>query len=235
MKINVCGVAFDDLDAQGAVDRVMGDRNGRFFVATPNALMLQRCEREPALRELLNAASIVLPDGMGVLRAAQRQGTPFRGRAAGIDFGERLLEAASRSGARVFLLGGEEGVAPMAAERLAARYNGLRICGSYWGYFEKYGVENQSVVSMIRACRPEILFVCFGFPTQERWILENLPLLPSVRVAAGLGGSLDVWSGQKRRAPERWQAMGMEWAWRMLHEPSRMRQLPELWRFYRGK
>ena len=235
MKINVCGVAFDDLDVDGAVKRVMGCGEGQLFVATPNALMLQRCEREPTLRELLNAASLVLPDGMGVVRAAQRQGTPFRGRAAGIDFGERLLEAAARSGSRVFLLGGEDGVAPTAAERLAARYQGLQICGSYWGYFEKYGVENQSVIGMIRACRPEILFVCLGFPTQERWIVENLPLLPSVRVAAGLGGSLDVWSGRTRRAPERWQTMGMEWAWRMLHEPRRLRQLPELWRFYRGK
>ncbi len=232
MKINVCGVAFDDLDTRGAVERVMRERDSRFLIVTPNALMLERCEREPALRELLNSASLVLPDGAGVLRAARRQGTPFRGRAAGIDFGEALLEAASRNGDRVFLLGGEDGVAQRAAGKLISRYSGLRICGCYWGYFEKSGIENQNVLSFIRACCPDILFVCFGFPIQERWLAENLPFLPSVRVAAGLGGSLDVWAGQKRRAPERWQAMGMEWAWRMMQEPNRLRQIPDLWRFY---
>jgi len=176
---------------------------------------------------------MILPDGAGVVMVARRCGTPLRGRVAGIEFGERLMEAAARRGDRVFLLGGEDGIAPRAAETLCARHSGLRICGCYWGYFDKQGDENRRVLGMIRACRPDILLVCFGFPLQEQWIHENLSFLPSVRIVAGLGGSLDVWAGKARRAPIGWQHIGMEWAWRMMREPERFRHLPALLRFTR--
>ena len=87
------------------------------------------------------------------------------------------------------------------------------------------------VFGIINACKPSILLVCFGFPIQEQWIRENIGLLPSVRIAVGLGGSLDVWAGRVRRAPVAFRAVRMEWAWRMMQEPSRLRQLPALFRF----
>lgn len=221
---------FDNLTTAEAVREAMrGEEACRVY--TPNALMLRACAENPAYVELLNSASMVLPDGSGVLLAAKRQGTPLRERVAGISFGEALLSEAARRGDRVFLLGGRDGVAPRAAERLQKRYSGLVICGTYWGYFEKDGEENRRVLGMIRACRPEILLVCFGFPIQEIWIRENLPRLPSVRVAAGLGGSLDVWAGDVRRAPVFVQRRGLEWAWRMVAEPKRLTQLPEILRF----
>ena len=231
MKINICGVAFDDLTLEEAVREAMREGGEACRVCTPNALMLQACRKIPAYADLLNSSSLILPDGQAVLRAAKKQGTPLRQRVAGIDFGERLLEESARRGYRVFLLGGKDGVAPQAAERLSQRYPGLRVCGCYWGYFEKDGEENRRVLGMLRACHPDILLVCMGFPTQERWIRENLPMLPTVKVAAGLGGSLDVWSGAKKRAPKSWQDHGMEWAWRMLHEPKRLKELPDLIRF----
>ncbi len=231
MKISVCGVEFDDLSAEEAVRRALRSSDSPCWVVTPNARMLDSCQRHPEERGLLNAASLVLPDGWGVVRAAKRQGTPFHGRTAGIDFGERLLEAAAKRGDRVFLLGGRDGVASSAAERLCERFPGLCVCGCYWGYFEKDGEENRALLGWIRACRPDILLACMGYPTQERWLRDNLPSLPSVKVAAGLGGSLDVWSGSVKRAPKYWQEHGMEWAWRMLNQPSRVRELPSLVRF----
>ena len=93
--------------------------------------------------------------------------------------------------------------------------------------------ETGRVLGMIRACRPDILLVCLGFPVQETWMRENLPFLPSVRIAAGLGGSLDVWAGKRSRAPQFMQTHGMEWAWRMAQSPSKLRQLPALFRFTR--
>ena len=84
------------------------------------------------------------------------------------------------------------------------------------------------VISHIRACRPHILFVCLGFPLQERWIVDNLHLLEDIQVIAGLGGSLDVWSGRLRRAPALLSGMGLEWAWRMMRQPRRMVALPQM-------
>ena len=235
MKIEIHGIKFDDIDMQAAVRYAMQAATTEpCWVATPNALMLRSCREHPERRELLNAASLVLPDGAGVLLAAKKQGTPLSCRITGIDFAEALLSAAAARGDRVFLLGGRDGVAPVAAENLMKKHPSLCVCGSYWGYFEKQGEENRRVLGIIRACRPDILLVCFGFPIQEAWIRENLPHLPSVKVAAGLGGSLDVWAGKATRAPLRWQKSGMEWAWRMLHEPRRVRDLPALLSFYRS-
>ena len=230
MKITVGGVAFDNLTLAEAVKTVM--RGGETFrVYTPNALMLEACREHPQYVDLLNSASLVLADGAGVLAAAKRQGTPLRQRIAGIDFGEALLREASLRGDRVFLLGGADGVAPLAAQNMQKKYPDLHMCGAYGGYFEKDGDENLRVLGMIRACRPDVLIVCFGFPAQEFWIRDNTHLLPSVRVAAGLGGSLDVWAGKVRRAPHLLQRSGLEWAWRMAAQPQRLKQLPSMLRF----
>lgn len=231
MKITIGGVDFDDLTLEEAVKISMRGGGEVCKVCTPNALMLESCRQHPQYTELLNSSSLVLADGAGVLAAAKRQGTPLRQRIAGIDFGEALIRKASESGERVFLLGGADGVAPIAAEKLKNRYPNLNVCGTYWGYFEKDGDENRRVIGMIRACRPDILLVCFGFPMQEYWIRDNIYLLPSVRVAAGLGGSLDVWAGKVRRAPRILQRNGLEWAWRMAAEPKRMKQIPQMVRF----
>lgn len=233
MKIRVCGLDFDDIGTEHAVRAALTGGNA-CFVVTPNALMLEDCARSPEHLRLLSGASLILPDGGGVVRAAARLGTPFaHGRVAGIDFGEALLSACAARGERVFLLGGADGVAACAAENLRRRFPALTIAGTYWGYFDRDGEENRNLISVIRACRPSVLPVCLGYPAQEEWIARNLPLLPSVRVAAGLGGSLDVWAGRVRRAPLLWQKAGLEWAWRMLAEPHRLANLPALVRFSR--
>ena len=231
MKITVGGVAFDNLTLAEAVREATSPLGEACRICTPNALMLEACRQNPEYVALLNGFSLVLADGAGVLTAAKRQGTPLRERIAGIDFGEALLQEAAKRGDRVFLLGGKDGVAPLAAIHLQKKHPALQICGSYWGYFEKDGDENTRVLGMIRACRPDILLVCFGFPAQEYWISEHLSKLPSVRVAVGLGGSLDVWAGRVHRAPVFLQKHGLEWAWRMASEPRRAKQLPQMLRF----
>jgi len=229
--IRLCGVAIHDLTLEEAVAAALEARGAPCFVVTPNALMLESCRRCGEHAELLNRATLSLPDGAGVLLAAKRQKTPLRARVAGIEFGEALLRRAAEEGLRVFLLGGKAEVASQAATRLAARYPGLSVCGSYWGYFDRTGDEDRALCAHIRACRPDLLFVCLGFPAQEKWIVEHLELLSEVRVIAGLGGSLDVWSGNLRRAPVPLSRLGLEWAWRMLRQPRRLKGLPAIVRF----
>ena len=230
-KIYLCGVRIDDLTLEEAIDRALSLHNRPCTVFTPNAVMLDACRRDPSLSSLLNRADLSLPDGAGVLLAAKRKGVPLRERVSGIDFGEAILKRAARDGLKVFLLGGKEGVARRAAKKLSLSYPPLRICGFHHGYFQKEGRENAEVLSQIIACKPHILLVCFGFPAQEKWIVENLPALPFLRTAAGLGGSLDVWSGDTARAPKTLQKCGLEWAWRMMREPRRLKNLPALLRF----
>jgi N-acetylglucosaminyldiphosphoundecaprenol N-acetyl-beta-D-mannosaminyltransferase len=227
-QIRIYGVKINDTTLQRAVEEALTETGEPCVVFTPNAIMLEQCRRDDTLRDLLNHASLSLPDGAGVLLAAKKQGAPLDARVAGIDFGEGLIAAAEARGLRVFLLGGGEGVADAAARELQKKHPRLCICGTTWGYFDRNGAENVRVISHIRACRPHILFVCLGFPLQERWIVDNLHLLEDIQVIAGLGGSLDVWSGRLRRAPALLSGMGLEWAWRMMRQPRRMVALPQM-------
>ena len=226
-EIKISGVRIDNITRRAAVARAL-DEVETSVVFTPNALMLDACRRDGETAALLNHATLSLPDGAGVLWAARRRGTPLRERVAGIEFGEAMLAEAARRGLRVFLLGGGDGVAARAACALRTRYKGLCICGTHWGYFDRTGEENERVLAHIRESRADILFVCMGFPVQERWICDNLDALSRLRVVAALGGSLDVWSGDLRRAPRFLSRMGLEWAWRMLRQPRRLKHLPAL-------
>ena len=230
-KINLCGVRIDNLSMEEAIRRGLEKKAAPCVAFTPNAVMLDACRREPSLAKLLNRADLSLPDGFGVLAAAARKKHPLRERIAGIDFGEAILKKSAEMGLRVFLLGGKEGVAKTASERLSQKYPGLKICGIHSGYFQKYGEENAAVLRRINEANADILFVCFGFPMQERWIDKNLPSLSHLRLLAGLGGSLDVWAGNVKRAPKPLQKLGLEWAWRMAHEPRRLKNLPAILRF----
>ncbi|MBR0454842.1 MAG: WecB/TagA/CpsF family glycosyltransferase, partial [Clostridia bacterium] len=171
-----------------------------------------------------------IPDGIGIYLASLVSGSRLPERSTGIDTAEQILKIAEKQNLHVFLLGGKKGVAKKAALALKKRYPRLIICGIHHGYFDKDKDcrDNGSVIRSINAAKADILFVCFGFPLQERWIAENLPSLPSVRLAMGLGGSLDVWSGNIRRAPSWVQSIGLEWLWRATLEPRRYKSLKHI-------
>ena len=227
-EIKLYGVKIDNVTKSEAVERSIYVTGEPCVVFTPNALMLEQSRRNAELASLLNRASLSLPDGRGVLWAAEKMGTPLTERVAGIDFGEEILAHAERAGLRVFLLGGGEGVAERAAQNLRKKHPRLCICGTTWGYFKQSGEENTRVISYIRACRPDILFVCMGFPAQEKWVIENLHYFTDLRVIACLGGSLDVWAGDLHRAPVWMSRAGLEWLWRMLCQPKRLAALPQI-------
>lgn len=191
-------------------------------VFTPNAEMVIRAARDPHLTELLNTGDINTPDGVGVIWAAKKLGYPLPERVAGIELGEQIIAHCAAEGYRVFLLGGERGVADRAAESLKKIHPNLCICGTYHGYFDPASEENEMVIKIISQASPDLLIVCMGFPRQEGWIATNRSRLTSVKVMMALGGSLDVWSGRVKRAPKVVQQLRLEWLWRILREPSRI-------------
>ena len=229
-KIELFGVKIDNLTREAAVEFALGGDVSPCWVVTPNAVMLDASRSRAEYARLLSGATLSLADGKGVLLLAKRQRTPLCERVAGIDFAEALLARAVQEGLRVFLLGGERGIAERAADCLREKYPALCICGTHHGYFALGGSEDVALPGEVIDSKADILFVCMGFPRQEEWIASHLPLLGGVRVAVGLGGSLDVWAGRSKRAPRFLSAVGLEWAWRMLLEPKRLRQLPALLR-----
>ena len=225
MRTDVLGVAFDDVTLEEAVDRGMAllDEEGPHLVATPNPEIVQIAEKDPEFAKILADAALVLADGVGVIHAAKILGRPLKGRVPGIEFASALMERMAQTGRRLYLLGAKPGVAEMAAANLQAKYPGLVICGTHDGYFK----EDGPVVQAIRDSGAEAVFVCLGAPKQEKWIAAN-GAATGAKLLVGLGGSLDVFAGTVKRAPEAFQKLGMEWFYRLCTQPSRIGRMAKL-------
>ena len=150
MRTEILGVGFDDLTLAEAVaaGRALLDGQGCHYVVTPNPELVNTARADPAFREALNGADLVLPDGIGVVYAAKILGRPLKGRCPGIDFAAGLMAEMAREGRRLYLLGAKPGVAQAAARNLEAKYPGLNICGVHDGYFQDDGpvVEDLSLI-----------------------------------------------------------------------------------------
>lgn len=192
-------------------------------IFTPNTKMLLQANASPAFLGILNSSSLNIPDGSGILIASRMLGGNIKQRITGIDFAASLLALAEKRGYRVFLLGSERGVAKKAKKNLKISFPKLKICGAHHGYFKKSGKENEKLLKKIRSAHPDILFVCLGSPTQEKWIAKNARQISSLKLSIGLGGSLDVWAGKVSRAPKLIQIARLEWLWRTIKEPKRAR------------
>lgn len=219
------GVAFDDLTMDQAVERALTlAREGGFgYAVTPNPELVMMARKDPDYAKTLAGASLTLADGIGVIYAAKLLGRPLQGRVPGVDFAGALMERMAGEGLGLFLLGAKPGVAEQAADNLTKRYPGLNVCGVHDGYFQ----EDGPVVEAVRASGAQVLFVCLGAPKQERWMAQNGPAT-GAHLAVGLGGSLDVFAGTVKRAPERWQKLGLEWLYRLIKEPRRIGRMAKL-------
>lgn len=225
MKTEILGVRFDNLTQQEAAQRgrQLLEEDKFHYVVTPNPEFLLAAEKDPEFRRVLNAADLVLPDGIGVVYSAKILGTPLKERVPGIEFAEAMLSALNDMGGRLYLLGAKPGVAEEAGRRICARYPALVLCGTHDGYFK----DEQAILPEIAAAKPDLLFVCLGAPKQEKW-MARWGRHTGAKLAIGLGGCLDVFAGNVQRAPERWQKLGLEWAYRLKKEPKRIGRMAKL-------
>ncbi len=235
-RVNVRGIYFDNVTKAEALLRLTSAMavGRRETVFTPNAEIVQACIETPALYSVINAGTLIVPDGIGVIKASRILGVPLREKVAGVELGQALLEKAGEMGASVYLLGADPGVAEMAAANLAGLYPGLTVAGTHHGYFEKTGPETDAVIECVNASGAKILFVCLGAPTQEKWIVENRDRMPGVLLFLGLGGSLNIYAGTVQRAPRIFIRLGLEWLYRLLKEPRRLGRMMRLPKFYFG-
>ncbi len=225
LRIDVLGVGFDDVTMEQAVERAaaMIAEGGPHYAVTPNAEFVQRAQQDGDFRAALNGADLVLPDGIGVVYAAKILGRPLQGRVPGCDFAAALCGWMAAHGKKLFLLGAKPGVAQQAAENLRKDHPGLQICGTHDGYFR----EDAPVVEAVRAAGADVVFVCLGAPKQENWMIQN-GAATGASFLIGLGGSLDVFAGTVKRAPQGWQKLGLEWLYRLLKQPERMGRMAKL-------
>lgn len=218
-------VGFDNVTVRQAALRaaeIIGSGE-KTYVVTPNPEIVWNSRRNSDLHAAIDGADLVLPDGIGIILAARILGTPLREKVPGIDFAAKLLEMLSHSGGSVFLLGAKPGVAEEAGRRLAEAHPGLVIAGAADGYF----TDGAPVIKRINDARPDLLLVCLGSPKQELWMAANLDKL-NVHLCAGLGGSLDVFAGTVSRAPAFFRKLELEWLYRLICEPRRIKRMLKL-------
>lgn len=243
-KINIRGVYFANVTkaeaAQCIEERLLAGETTAIY--TPNPEIVQMCIEDESFYEVINSAELIVPDGIGVVKASRILGTPLKEKVAGIEVGEKVLDIAARNGKGVFLFGGKDAsriesgisIADQCVPVFEEKYKGIKIAGTRDGYCKKEGEENDETIRLINESGAEILFVCLGAPAQEKWIYNNRAKLPNVKVYLGLGGSLDVYSGNLKRAPKIFIKLGLEWFYRLLCEPKRIGRMMKLPKFYFG-
>ncbi len=225
MKIDVMGLKFDSVTMDEALSRAEALLRGEkaAYVVTPNAEIAYEALHDGQLREMLNGADLMLPDGAGVVLASKLLRTPVKQKVAGVDFAVGLLSVLERNGQSLYLLGGKPGIGELAAQKMLEAHPQLRIAGIADGYFR----DEAPVIEKINASGADALFVCLGAPKQERFMVQHRQEL-HVHLMAGLGGSLDAFAGTVQRAPTWMIRLNLEWLYRLIREPKRFRRMLRL-------
>jgi len=198
------------------------------MIFTPNSELLVDAVKDPSFTDVLNSGDLVIPDGIGVVIASRFYGTPIKEKVAGCELMNSLLEIAYTQEKSIYFLGGKDGVAEEAVQKLNEKYPGINIVGFHHGYFDED--EEKEIIQEIIDKKPDILFVAMGAPKQEKWIYKHRDV-PGVKIAMGVGGSLDILAGRAKRAPEFYQKAGLEWLYRSLKEPKRFFRMLKLPKF----
>lgn len=199
------------------------ENNEKKFIITANPEILMKAENNEDLREmLLDESTSVIPDGVSVVKAMQKNDYPAKERITGVDLIENLLEAAGSLGKSVYLLGAKEEIVSLFASKLEKEYPSMTV-----NYHNGYDGDKDEIFEEIKALKPDIIAVALGVPAQERLIAKHLDSFDK-GIFVGVGGSFDVLSGSKRRAPKFFIKTNTEWLYRIVREPSR------LGRFYRS-
>ena len=225
LQIKLLGTKLDNLTLTDVLQRVEDfiTEKKTAYIVTPNVDHIIRLRKDPEFREIYEHADLVLTDGAIIPWAACFLGAPLKESISGVDLFPRLCEIASQRGWRLFFLGGREGAADKAAQVLRNKYQGLDIVGTYCPPlgFEKDNAENINIVRMIKAAKPDIIFVGLGAPKQEKWIYRYRSQY-QVPVSIGIGVSFEFISGIVKRAPLWMRKAGLEWFWRLMMEPRRL-------------
>lgn len=228
-KVNILGVKVDMVTICEAAHKIMSffGEDKLHSVYTPNSEIIMAAYRDNDFCEILNRSELLTADGIGVVYASKILKKPISERAAGYDIACMVLSMLGNEH-KLFLFGGKPGIAEKAAENLKKTYPDINIAGMRNGYFKPD--EEEEIVYEINASGADIVFVCLGAPKQEKWIDKYRDKL-KVKVAMGIGGSLDVFAGTVERAPAFFCNHGLEWLYRLYKEPWRIGRMMDLPKF----
>jgi N-acetylglucosaminyldiphosphoundecaprenol N-acetyl-beta-D-mannosaminyltransferase len=213
-------------DVVAEMERWIGERRGSHYIAVTGMHGVTEAQHDPELKRILNAADLVVPDGMPLVWLGRWRGYALRRRVYGPELMLEFCRATAGKGYRHFFYGGAPGVAGELAGRLRRQFPSLQVVGVFSPPFRPLRPdEDARVARRIRDAKPEVLWVGLSTPKQERWMYEHRESLEAP-VMVGVGAAFDLNTGRVRQAPRWMRERGLEWFWRLLMEPRR------LWRRY---
>ncbi|SDC90754.1 N-acetylglucosaminyldiphosphoundecaprenol N-acetyl-beta-D-mannosaminyltransferase [Paenibacillus sp. UNCCL117] len=223
--LHILGVPFSTRTMNETIEELklaVGERRSKpFHLITANPEIVMKAQDDASLRQIVNDADMITPDGIGIIMASRWKGAPLPERVTGYELLLKLLELGDAKGWSFYFLGADEATNEKAVSTIRSKYPNVRIAGRHNGFFSPE--DEQRIVAEVQAAEPDFLIVALGAPGAERWIYKHKPELKA-KVAFGVGGSLDVIAGKVKRAPVIWQRLNLEWLYRLLAQPSRWRR-----------
>ena len=207
--------------AASLILRYMKNRQG-MQVITINPEMIEKADKTPKLAEIIRKAELVVPDSVGVILALDSMNIVKVDKITGIDLSERLLKKSAKKGYKVAFLGGTEEINKRLNEEVKKEFPNLNVVFSHHGFFKDE--ELGSLINKLKEADPHLLLVGMGSPKQEIFI-DNIRAHLDKTVMIGVGGSIDIWAKRIRRAPVLLRFFGLEWFYRLITQPKRIRRM----------
>ena len=225
-RVKIFGVEIDNLTLDEIAEKtktlIDSSNKSCSLVVAPNVEFIMQAQKDKEFFDILKTAKLATPDSIGVIMAGKKQKKPFKEKIPGQSYLRKVFEVGEKEGWTFYLLGGEGDVPEKAKEHLETIYPNAKIVGYHEGFFKEDSEEK--VIEEINSLKPNVLFVAMGAPIQEKWIYENRDKL-KVDIAAGQGGTFDYEAGTIKRAPVWMQKCGIEWLWRLIKEPKRIKRM----------
>lgn len=229
MKETYLGVDVSPLTYEGILSelrkRMAIHQQSTIIAVNPEKVMT--AQKDPQVKELINNSTFQIADGVGILLASKLKNGSIQSRVTGVDMMERLLKFAAEENHPVYFYGAKEEVVTKAISNIKDKFPSIKVAG----YTNGYEKDEAALVERIKESGAEILFVALGSPKQELWIKRNMEALSNVLVFQGVGGSFDVFSGMVKRAPALFRKLGIEWLYRLLSDPKRIKRQMNLPKF----
>ncbi|MFJ7825472.1 WecB/TagA/CpsF family glycosyltransferase [Psychrobacillus sp. NPDC096623] len=222
MKETYLGVDVSLLTYEGIINdlenRIQREEQSTIIAVNPEKIIT--AQKDATVKKLINNATYQIADGVGVLLASKLKGGNLKSRVTGVDMMATLLAFAANKQHSVYFYGAKEETVKLAINNIQQEHPSIQVAG----YTNGYDKDEATLVEKIQASGAKILFVALGSPKQELWIERNMAKLSNVKVFQGVGGSFDVFSGTVKRAPAIFRKLGLEWLYRLIASPSRLKR-----------
>lgn len=222
-KDNILGFDVITYDVQDLLENIFKDytKGEQLFIVNINPEIAVANYQNEEFKEKLNGQKYQIPDGSGIVWASKKKKGKIKERITGIDLMQKICDKSQAYSSRIFLYGGAERIAEKAKIELEKQFPKINIIGTENGY-----QSEEEIVKRLQHTQVDILFVGIGSPKQENFILKYKEELKHINIFMPVGGSFDVISKTKKRAPKWMQKCNLEWLYRLVKEPKRIfRQL----------